>query len=93
MKKCLMILGCMSLVGCSTTSKDPTNLEIVTRDVPVPVLCQVEIDRAKFAINQAEAGLILEEQNAILRKTIAEQKAYIVALETGIIGCGGKINP
>jgi hypothetical protein len=39
-----------------------------------------------------ETGRPLEEQNAAFRESIAELKSYIVALEAGIIGCGGKIN-
>jgi hypothetical protein len=39
-----------------------------------------------------EQGRPLEEQDAAFRETIAQLKAYIIQLEAGITGCGGKIN-
>ena len=71
--------------------KPPKNLEVIEKLVPVPVLCTVEIEKAKTAIDEAERGLKLEAQNAMLRATVAQQRAYIKALEAGIVGCGGKI--
>jgi hypothetical protein len=95
MKK-LAILALLSLAACGdkhveTIPKPPENTEVVQNDVPIPVLCTVEIAKAEIAIDKAERGLKLEQQNAMLRQTIAEQKAYIKSLEAGIIGCGGKV--
>lgn len=94
MKK-LALLGLLALTACgehvATIPPPPKNTEVVNNDVPVPVLCKAEITKAQIAIDAAEKGLALEQQNAILRETIAQQKAYIQALEAGIIGCGGKL--
>ena len=91
MKRVLILAGLLSLSACASDVKDPKNLEVVIREVPVPVECQVEINKAKLTIEQAQEQMVLEEQTATLRATIAEQQAYIIALESGIIGCGGKI--
>lgn len=91
MKKLLVGISCLALAACAGDVKDPKNLEVVIREVPVPVECQVQIDRAKLTIEKAQDQMVLEEQTATLRATIAEQQAYIIALESGIIGCGGKI--
>lgn len=92
----LVIIAALLVAGCNDNKlpslpAPPTNTTVVTRDVPIPVLCKVEIARARTKIDDAQKGLVLEEQNTILRQTIAQQKSYIVALEAGIIGCGGKI--
>jgi hypothetical protein len=95
--KKVLIIGLMaSLAACSgKIDKLPCPpekpAEVITRDVPVPVLCTVEIERVQAAIDNAQTGMKLEGQNAMLRQTIAEQKAYIVKLEAGVTGCGGKI--
>jgi predicted small lipoprotein YifL len=70
----------------------PKTTEVVVQNIPVPVLCTVEIKRAKVKLDSLQDADKLELQTAALRETIAEQKSYIVALEAGIIGCGGKIN-
>lgn len=95
MKK-LAILAFLALAACGGDGvekipKPPKNSDVIQNDVPVPVLCKAEIEKAEIAIDKAEEGLKLEQQNAMLRETIAQQKAYIKALEAGIIGCGGKL--
>lgn len=96
MKNLIIFLLALPLVACNahieTLPPPPTNTTVVTRDVPVPVLCTVELQRAKIKLNELKKGLKLEEQNAGLRETIAQQQTYILALEAGIVGCGGKIN-
>jgi predicted small lipoprotein YifL len=96
MKKYLILASVMVLAACG--GKDdiklpppPKNSEVITQEVPVPVLCTVELEKAKIKLDSMEKGRPLEEQNAAMRETIAQQKSYIIALEAGIIGCGGKI--
>jgi hypothetical protein len=94
--KNLLVLTLFALAACGgdhveKLPKPPENSQVIKNDVPVPVLCKAEIAKAEIAIDKAEEGLKLEEQNAMLRQTIAEQKAYIKALEAGVIGCGGSI--
>lgn len=96
MKKILAIAVLMSLAACGQKEdirlpNPPKNTEVVTQNIPVPVLCTVEIERAKVKLDSMEQGKPLEEQTAAMRETIAQQQAYIIALEAGIIGCGGKI--
>lgn len=96
MKKILVLACCMTLAACAgnkdiTLPKPPKNTDVVIQTVPVPVLCTVELERAKVKLDDMEEGKPLEEQNAAMRETIAQQKSYIIALEAGIIGCGGKI--
>lgn len=96
MKKFVILASAFALAACG--GKDdiklpppPKNTEVITQDIPVPVLCTVELERAKIKLDTMEKGRPLEEQNAAMRETIAQQKSYIIALEAGIIGCGGKI--
>lgn len=96
MKKILVLASLTLLAACGgkqtiTLPPPPKNTEVVTQNIPVPVLCTVELDRAKVKLDAMEEGKKLEEQNAAMRETIAQQKSYIIALEAGIIGCGGKI--
>lgn len=96
MKKILALAGFTLLAACggqhpATLPPPPKNTEVITQNIPVPVLCKVELDRAKVKLDDMETGKPLEEQTAAMRQTIAQQKAYIIQLEAGIIGCGGKI--
>lgn len=96
MKKALALIGFTLLAACGdkhnlTLPPPPKNTEVVEQKIPVPVLCKVEIARAKVKLDDMVEGKPLEEQNAAFRETIAQQKSYIIALEAGIIGCGGKV--
>jgi predicted small lipoprotein YifL len=95
-KKLLIITALMALTACGkrdiTLPPPPTNTEVITQNIPVPVLCTVELKRARVKLDDMEKSKALEEQNAGFRETISQQKSYIIALEAGIIGCGGKIN-
>lgn len=88
MKKiiCLFLL----LGGCTTV---PTPTHVVDNLVPIPVLCKQTVKKQIPSIDDAKPNLPLEEQNVILRTTIAQQKSYIVELEAGVVGCGGIIEP
>jgi len=96
--KHLALVAAVLLSACGSTSHmkplppSPVNTVVVTNDRPVPVLCRAEINRARTAIDVAQRGMKLEQQNAMLRTTIAQKESYIKLLEAGIIGCGGKIH-
>lgn len=98
MKKILALALFTMLAACGgkkenlTLPPPPKNTEVVQQNIPVPVLCKAEIQRAKVKLDDMEEGKPLEQQNAAMRETIAQLKSYVVALEAGIIGCGGKIN-
>lgn len=96
MKNVLVIAAVLVLASCASkspiTSTPPAaSTKVVEQQVPVPQLCKVEIQKSKTDIEQAPRGLKLEQQNTILRKSVAQLKAYATALEAGILGCGGKI--
>jgi predicted small lipoprotein YifL len=95
-KKILAMMGLVVLTACGekvgTLPPPPKTTEVVEQKIPVPVLCTVEIARQRTKLDRMEQGQPLEEQNAAMRESIAQQKSYIVMLEAGIIGCGGKIN-
>lgn len=97
MKHILALASFGLLAACGgkhvdTLPPPPKNTEVVEQKIPVPVLCKVEIQKAKVKLNELKSGEKLEVQNAALRETIAQQQAYILALEAGIVGCGGKVN-
>lgn len=95
MKTALALIMLIGLSACGkqtiTLPPPPKNTEVVTQNIPVPVLCTVQIERAKTKLDEMQEGKPLEEQNAAFRQTIAQQQSYIVALEANIIGCGGKV--
>lgn len=96
MKIILALAGLLALSACGdkrpiTLPAPPKTTEVVEQKIPVSVLCTVDIKRAKVKLDEMETGHPMEEQNAAMRETIAQQKSYIVQLEAGIIGCGGKI--
>jgi hypothetical protein len=96
MKKFVPLFMAFTLAACGghpgRLPPDPSLTDKVEVKVPVAVLCEVEIDRAKVKLDEMEQGRPLEEQDAAFRETIAQLKAYIIQLEAGITGCGGKIN-
>lgn len=69
----------------------PQNTQKEEVQVPVPVLCKAEVDRPSLAIETTKEGEQMEKQTAVLRQTVAQQKAYTVELEAAIKGCGGTI--
>lgn len=90
--RALVIAALLGLSACaSSLPNKPNKVEIIEKKVPVPVLCNEEITKPKTSFDDVKSGLPLEEQNAILRTTIVEQKAYIKDIEAGFITCGGKI--
>ena len=71
--------------------KPPENIEKEEVLVPVPVPCKANVERPVIAIESVKEGEHLEKQNAVLRQTVAQQRAYTVDLEAAIRGCGGNI--
>lgn len=60
---------------------------------PIPVIvCDVKVKRVVTSLDTAETGQQLEKQNSILRKALAQLKAYSIDLEAALTECGGKIN-
>jgi cell division protein FtsB len=95
--KILTLFAALMLSACATTDLPklppaPINTTTITVDRPVPVLCKVDIKKVLISIDTAQIKMKLEEQNAMLRASVAQQKKYITKLEAGVIGCGGKIS-
>lgn len=95
--KILTLCAALLLTACATNDLPklppaPTNTTVITADRPVAVLCKVDIKKVLISIDTAQIGMKLEEQNAMQRKSLAQQKKYITKLEAGVIGCGGKIS-
>lgn len=98
MKKVLLLASCLALGACATTDsirdipdgpgKGP---EIIEKEVPVPVPCKVTVTAPALSIRGVPADADLEDQNASLRATIAEQAVFITDLVAGLIGCGGTV--
>ena len=96
MKK-VIILAAISLSACNighvnTIPPAPSTVTVVHDSVPIPVLCATQVTRHKADIDTAKTGTPLEDQDAMLRASVAQQRSYIATLESSIIGCGGKIN-
>lgn len=99
MKKLGIILGAsLALSACATTGigggKDPgppPEIKIVEKLVPVPVPCKNEVTKPQIDIDGANPDAPLEEQNSVLRSTIAQLMVYINDLTSGFQGCGGTV--
>lgn len=93
MKKLIPFILALTLTACA--HQRYTSHEVVQplpQDKKAVVICSVEIKRAQTELDNAQVGLELEKQNAMLRTTIAQLKAYILDLEAGLVQCGGKVN-
>lgn len=69
----------------------PPKQQVITKEVPIPVICKVVVQKPEIPIDTAPADKALEDQNALLRSTIAQQDAYIIDLVAAVIGCGGTV--
>lgn len=83
------------LAGCTKPHINdigpPPKQEIIVKEVPVPVLCKVEVTKPQLDINTVDPDAPLEDQNGSLRATIAQQATYIVDLIAALTGCGGTV--
>ena len=102
MKKIMVITVAVALMlgGCAHTDsggiRDIPDApgegpEIIEKEVPVPVLCEVEVTAPQMDIYSVPEDATLEEQNAAVRSTIAQQATYILDLIAGVVGCGGNV--
>lgn len=89
-------MALMGLAAChghvDTLPPPPKNTQTQDVNIAVPVLCKVTIKKGSADVDEANTGLPLEQQNTILRKSLAQQKAYIIELESGVVACGGAID-
>lgn len=87
MKK-LILIPLFILAACS--ARHPIN------STPQPIIqkvavCSASVDRKTPDIDKAKPGLRLEEQNTVMRKSLAQLKEYVIELEASFVECGGKI--
>lgn len=89
MKKIIFIPLILFLASCGGR---PQNIPAPPQ-APIPVVvCDVKIKRVVTSLDTAEPGQQLEKQNSILRKALAQLKAYSIDLEAALTECGGKVN-
>ncbi len=98
MKKLVFIgMAALVLAGCETTGGGhvdpgpPPKVQIVIKEVPVPVMCKVVVGKPTIGIEDAKPDMDLEDQNSVLRQTIAQQAVFITDLIAGLVGCGGSV--
>ena len=99
MKTLIILAGALSLAACGVSDVHPGNVPppppkppvVITKEVPVPVVCKNEVTKPLIDINSVNPDSPLEEQNRALRATIAELMVYINDLSSGFVGCGGTI--
>lgn len=94
MMKRLVLIPLALLSACAPHPNDippPTKQTVITKEVPVPVLCQVTVTRPVLAIDGLDPNAPLEDQDAGLRATIAQQATFIIDLINGLVGCGGTV--
>jgi hypothetical protein len=96
MKKLIALAMVASLSACAGTQHitdpgPPPKKEVITKEVPVPVLCKIVVTRPAIDIDSAKPDAPLEQQNATLRGTIAQQAVFINDLVAAVIGCGGQV--
>jgi|SRR5438067_1117043 hypothetical protein len=97
MKKLVAVLMVMGLAACTQErpigdpGPPPKPPVIITKEVPVPVLCQAKVTEQQIDINSVDPTSALEDQNAALRATVAQQQVEITDLESALIGCGGTV--
>lgn len=88
MKKLIFIPLLLFLASCGGR---PQTIPAPPAPIPV-VVCDVKVKRVITSLDTAEPGQQLEKQNSILRKALAQLKAYSIDLEAALTECGGKIN-
>lgn len=89
MKKWIIIPVVSLLAACASTPKShPVVQPIPTTQV---VICDVSVKRKSTDLDHARTGMRLEEQNTVMRKSLAQLKEYVIELEASFVECGGKI--
>lgn len=89
MKLIPVLLITLSLAACA--GKPVRNLPTPPEPKQQVVVCNAETSKAPTDLDKAKTGLPLEEQNAILRTSLAQLKTYVIELEASFVQCGGKI--
>jgi hypothetical protein len=73
--KRLIVLLPLLLTGCFENNRvNSTPTEVINNQVAVPVLCRATVKKQSAGIDTAKTGMSLEEQNAMLRSSLAQQK-------------------
>lgn len=91
--KIWMILPVLALVSaCASTPKKPLMIQpIPAAQTQQVIVCNATVKRKSTDMDTAHTGMRLEEQNTVMRKSLAQMKEYTIELEASFVECGGKI--
>lgn len=78
------------MTACTTAPKSRPVVQPIPAQVSVAV-CSVTVERKNTDLDRAKVGMRLEEQNTVIRKSLAQLKEYVIELEASFVECGGKI--
>lgn len=96
MKKIISVILLLMLAACGQKPQ-MVSMPVVQPTTPTQqttqqvLVCNAEVKKGQLEIDKAAPGLPLEQQNAAIRTSLAQLKAYTVDLEAGFVQCGGKI--
>lgn len=88
MKKFIPIIF-LALAACS--GRPPAHLPTAPEAPKQVLVCNAEVTRNQLDIDKTRTGLPLEQQNAVLRTSLAQLKTYVIELEASLTQCGGKV--
>lgn len=91
MKQWLILPVILLATACATPPKVATN-PVSTPVVQKVAVCNASVKRKQTDLDKAKPGMRLEEQNTVMRKSLAQLKEYVIELEASFVECGGKIN-
>lgn len=78
------------MTACTTAPKSRPVVQPIPAQVSVAV-CSATVERKNTDLDRAKVGMRLEEQNTVIRKSLAQLKEYVIELEASFVECGGKI--
>ncbi len=88
MKKYIVILF-LALAACA--GRPAAHLPTPPEPTKQVLVCDREVSRTPLDIDKTRTGLPLEQQNAVLRTSLAQLKTYVIELEASFTQCGGKV--
>lgn len=91
MKKYMIMPFLLMVSACASTPKKPLMIQPIPAAQTQVAVCDVTVKRKSTDMDTAHTGMRLEEQNTVMRKSLAQMKEYTIELEASFVECGGKI--